>query len=131
MVEAMTRLMMTVKAERVGDWWLLTCADAPGAVSQVRRLADAEEHAREAIAFVLDVSEDSFEVAVVPELPAKVMREVRQARREVERLEQVQRRTAELSREAARHLVALGLTGADAAVVLKVSKQRVSQLIHS
>jgi len=127
----MTRPTMTVKAERVGDRWLLTSADAPGAVSRVRRLADAEEHAREAIAFVLGVSGDSFEVAVVPDLPTKIMQEVMEARRQVEQLDRAQRRTAELSRKAARGLVALGLTGADAAVVLKVSKQRVSQLIHS
>ena len=69
-----------VDAERRDQWWTLTSPDAPGAVSQVRKLSQAEEHAREAIAFVLGVSADTFDVHVVPKLDAELAAEVAAAR---------------------------------------------------
>jgi predicted RNase H-like HicB family nuclease len=59
----MTRFTMT--ATRVGDWWALECLEVPGALTQVRDLAEAESMMREAIAFVAEVPEDSFEVVLV------------------------------------------------------------------
>jgi predicted RNase H-like HicB family nuclease len=42
----------TVHAVRSQGWWGLTVPEVPGAVSQVRSLASAEEYVREAIAFI-------------------------------------------------------------------------------
>jgi len=44
------------------------CADVSGAVSHMRGLGGALAHAREAIAFVLAVPEDSFELRLEPAL---------------------------------------------------------------
>lgn len=43
----------TVRAKRSDGWWTLQCVEVPGAISQVRDLADAEAMMREAIEFVL------------------------------------------------------------------------------
>lgn len=53
-----------VEARRQEDWWLLEVPAVPGAVSQVRDLADAETYAREVVAFVLNVEPDTFELTV-------------------------------------------------------------------
>ena len=113
----------TVQAEKRDGWWLLTSADAPGAVSQVRSLGQAETHAREAIAFVMDVDQADVDVKVVPSLS-----EVRAAKESNRKMEDLQRATAEMSREAVAELLAAGFKGTEVAVVLEVSPQRVSQL---
>lgn len=123
-----TRRSYTVKAQRVGRWWGLTVPGVPGVVSQVRNLQQAEEYAREAIAFVVGVAEPSFDVVIVPVLPGNVMTRVRKIRLLQERAEAAQHQAATVSRKTVRELIAAGLTGADAAKVMGVSPQRVSQL---
>jgi predicted RNase H-like HicB family nuclease len=128
MVAVMTRPTYRVDALKRGGWWLLTSPDAPGAVSQVRTLGQAEEHAREAIAFVLGVAEDSFELTVVPELPKTLQAKVSRAKQGIRDLEALQREAGAMSREAVQELAAAGFKGREIAVVLGVSPQRVSQL---
>jgi hypothetical protein len=53
-----------VVAQRSGKVWMLHAIGVCGAFSQARRLADAEQQIREAIASVLHVSETSFLVDV-------------------------------------------------------------------
>jgi predicted RNase H-like HicB family nuclease len=129
MVEEMTRPTFTATAVKHDDWWMVTSTDAPGAVSQVRTLGQAQEHAREAIAFVLGIPEDSFDLTVEAELPGHLKAEVSQVKNKVRELETIQRDTAALSRKAARDLVAAGYKGTEVAAVLGVSPQRVSQLV--
>jgi hypothetical protein len=69
----------TVHAVRGQGWWGLTVPEVPGAVSQVRSLASAEECVREAIAFVAGLDPGSFAVEVVPQLPGSLAEEVAQA----------------------------------------------------
>lgn len=118
----------TVQAEKRDGWWLLTSADAPGAVSQVRSLGQAETHAREAIAFVMDVDQADVDVKVVPSLSDELAKKVRAAKESNRKMEDLQRATAEMSREAVAELLAAGFKGTEVAVVLEVSPQRVSQL---
>ncbi len=122
----------TVTAERgTSGVWVLQCVEHPGAISEARSLASAPGLMREAIAFVAGVDPDEVEVEVTPVLPQDVAEEVARARDAVAGLAEQQRRAAELSRAAAKDLIARGLTGRDVSVVLKVSPQRVSQLINS
>jgi predicted RNase H-like HicB family nuclease len=127
----MTRYTVTAEPGSRPGVWVFQCREFPGAISQSRRLADAPMLMREAIAFVAEVEESAVEIDLVPTLPAELEVEVRQAREAVHDLEQRQRAVAELSRRAARDLLNAGLTGADTAVVLGVSPQRVSQLVNS
>jgi len=66
--ERATRPRYTVTADRDGKSWFLKVRELPGVFSQVRRLDRAEEWIRDAIALMLEVPEDSFDVELVPAL---------------------------------------------------------------
>lgn len=122
----MTTYNVTAKRWRHG--WELHI-DGVG-VTQSHGLKGAEEMARDYIALDCGDEEAANAVIVVrPELPDRVRREVDAARNEAARLARLAAEVAKLSRKAAADLLEQGLTGADTAVVLGVSPQRVSQLI--
>jgi DNA-directed RNA polymerase specialized sigma subunit len=120
----------TVEAVRDGKWWILRTVEAPGAVSQVRKLSQAEEYIREAISYTTGEPDDTLTVQVVPQFPDRVAAEIAGAKSALADLDRRQRAAAVLSRAAARDLLAEGLTGAEVAKVLRVSPQRVSQLVR-
>lgn len=120
----------TVRARRIGGWWALDVDGTPGVRSQVRRIDQAEEMAREAIAGVLDIAPGSFEVVVAPEMPASVRTIVQQATTARSQAAQAQDAAAQLTRDAARRLVQEGLTVRDAGALLGVSHQRIAQLVR-
>ena len=116
----------TATAAREGRWWVIT-VDGVG-VTQVRALRDAAEMARDLVATMLDVDPADVVVDVKPALDDVVLERVATAKRLVAELEDRQRTTAHATRAAAGALLDAGLTGADAATILGVSPQRVSQL---
>jgi hypothetical protein len=59
-----------VQAVRSGRWWALETPQIPRARSQARRLDQAEPMIREAIAMVLNIDPDSFDVEIHPILDA-------------------------------------------------------------
>jgi hypothetical protein len=115
-------------ATRDGRWWLI---EVPGiGATQARNLADAEDQARDLIAAVLDVDIDDVAVEVVPDLGDQVLAEVSEVRNQVAHAAEASRAAAEGNRALAARLVSeLQLSGKDAAAVLGVSPQRVSQLL--
>lgn len=118
-----------VKAQRSGDWWALNVDGMPGVHSQVRALTKAESAIKEAIALVHDWDPDEFAVVVNPELPAELLKQVIDSRQKVAEAERLQQEAAAASREAAKALVGWGLSQREAAHVMGVSFQRVSQLV--
>jgi DNA-directed RNA polymerase specialized sigma24 family protein len=94
----------------------------------VRNLASAEEYVREAISFVTGAAPDSFTVEVVPQLPGALGEEVAHARSAAEQAEQAQVAASALTREVLAKLAEADYNGRETAVILGVSKQRVSQL---
>lgn len=126
----MVAMRYTVTAERGHDprVWVLQCEQVPGAISETRRLGEAPELMREAIAFVAQVDEADVEVDIRPVLPADVEQQVSEAQGAIRDLAAVQIDTAKRSRQAVAALIASGLSGADTAAVLGISPQRVSQL---
>jgi DNA-directed RNA polymerase specialized sigma subunit len=120
-----------VTATRDGDWWSLVALDVEGreVASQSRRLDQAEDAIREAIALVLDVDRGEFDVDITPKLDrAEVSDET------LEVLE-LRRALAELSDRARRRTPAAitelrraGLTVRDVAQLLGVTPSRVSQI---
>jgi DNA-directed RNA polymerase specialized sigma subunit len=120
-----------VTATRDGDWWSLVADDVQGreVASQSRRLDQADTAIREAIALVLDVDGDEFDVDISPDL-----RQVEVSDETLEAL-QLRKALAELSDQAHRRTPAAvtelrraGLTVRDVAQLLGVTPSRVSQI---
>ncbi len=119
----------TVHARRVGGWWALDAQGVRGVHTQVRRLDQAEATARDAIAGVLDVASDSFEIIVVPEVPESLRRLVDEATAARSQAARAQDAASQLTRDAAQRLVEEGLTVRDAGALLGMSHQRIAQLV--
>ena len=122
-----------VTAKRWARGWELHISNEDGevGVTQSRTLAGAEAMVRDYLA--TDRDEDptsSFSVEIQPELDTETAQAVQHARQSVRALEQAQREAAAESRAIAQKLKTDGLSGADIAVVMGVSTQRVSQLVN-
>lgn len=119
------------RAVRSGNWWAITVPELKGVHSQARRLDQAENMAREAIALFLDAEPDAIDVSVEPILPDKLQAEVTEVRATRGQAEDLQRTAAEVTARAARHLVdQANLTVREAGQILGISHQRVAQLLH-
>lgn len=119
-----------VTARRWAHGWELH-VDGVG-VTQSRTLASAEDMVRDLIVLALDLDDDAeFDVRITPVLEGNLAAEAEAAREAVRKAEQARSEAAARSRKVARELKAAGLSGADIAAMLKVSTQRVSQLVNS
>ncbi|MFD5514459.1 type II toxin-antitoxin system HicB family antitoxin [Streptomyces sp. NPDC127066] len=117
-----------VIARRTGEWWALEVPDLPGVFSQAKRLEQADEAAREAIAVMLDVETEEVSVSIEPVLPDEA-REVIEA---AHRAQEEARKAAELERQAMQRAAAVltrELSQRDAGRFLGVSFQRIHQLL--
>jgi DNA-directed RNA polymerase specialized sigma subunit len=120
-----------VTATREADWWSLVAVDVEGreVASQSRRLEQADAAIREAIALVLDVEADTFDVDITPDLS-----HIEVSGGTLEALE-LRRDLADLADRARRQTPAAvaelrqaGLTVRDVAQLLGVTASRVSQI---
>ena len=110
-------------------WWVIE-VDGVG-TTQARSLALVETVATDMIATVLNIPESSIEVEVVAELDPALNDEIDSVRASLAELEALKHETAQRSRAMVRHLVDdLGIRGRDAAMLIGVSPQRVSQLLR-
>lgn len=119
-----------VTAERTAKWWVLQAVDAPGAISQVSRLDQADQ-IKEAISFVTGEPEDEIEYVLEPVLPKELAEEAaaiellrEQARAATEEALFRSRTTAQAMRTAFDYSIR------DVGVVLHVSHQRAHQLAN-
>ncbi len=122
----------TAVCTRSDGWWAIEVPEVRGAFSQARRLEQVEEMAREVIALLLGVPEDSFDVTVTPQLPEEfdqTVTVVKQLREDAQRLEAA---ATEATRQATHELrhSQLQLAMRDIAWLLGISYQRVAQLIN-
>jgi hypothetical protein len=118
-----------VEARRVGDWWAIDVPEVPRIHTQARRLAQVEGMARDAIALLLDVPEDSFDVVVRPVLPERLKVDVERVRRLRDEAEAKQREATAASTKAVIDLSSKArLTVRDIGQILGMSHQRVDQL---
>ena len=119
----------TVTAERSGRWWVLQAVEAPGAISQVARLEQADQ-IREAIAFVTGEPAEQITITVVPTLPGESDELLAAYRATRERFEELRAALSSSQRELARRLVEdEHLSVRDAGAIMGVSHQRVHQLV--
>ncbi|MFE5406447.1 type II toxin-antitoxin system HicB family antitoxin [Streptomyces sp. NPDC056580] len=119
-----------VVARRTGDWWALEVPDLPGVFSQAKRLAQADEAAREAIAVMLDVEPEDVAVEIETVLPKEAqdaLTAMRLAQDEAQRAAERER----LAMQRAAAVLTKELSQRDAGRFLGVSFQRVHQLLQS
>ncbi len=129
LVEKMKRKTYTALCRRVGDWWAISVPDVPRVHTQARRLDQVEDMARDAVALLLDLPEDSFDVVVEPVLPRSLQIEVERVRRLREKAEVVQREATAASADAVMDLASQAhLTVRDIGRILGISHQRADQL---
>ncbi|WP_348786537.1 hypothetical protein [Leifsonia sp. NPDC080035] len=117
-----------VTAERTAKWWVLQAEGAPGAISQVARLDQADQ-IKEAIAFVTGEPKDRIEIELRPVLPAAAEEAHELAVKYREEAAVLNSRAAYFSRRAAHDLANAGLTVRDIGTILGVSYQRAHQLV--
>ncbi|WP_329788520.1 hypothetical protein V1227_28865 [Lentzea sp. DG1S-22] len=113
-------------ATREGRWWVVDVPEV--GVTQGRTTREAERMAADLVAVMLDVPVEKVSVQVDFHLKGKLADEVRNAKQAQQDAEKAQRQAADQSRAAVRHVLAAGLSKQDAARVLGISAQRVSQL---
>ena len=121
----------TVSAKRSGTWWALSVPDVPGALSQAKRLDQAPAMIREAIALMLGVAEDSFDVTLDVQLPGDELAELREVKARQQEAERAQLDAAAKTRALVARLRSDGLTTRDIGTILGVSQQRAHQLLES
>ena len=141
MSTATSRRTLAARAYRDGKWWTieipeLTSASPRGgdsrimAVGQARNVKDIQAAAVDLAAVWLDVDESDIAVNVTIEIPEAAAELFAQAKKNEETARQAVSEAARQWREAVRTLTADGLSQADAARILDLSPQRISQLIH-
>jgi predicted RNase H-like HicB family nuclease len=119
-----------VEATRSGSWWAIRVADLPGVFSQCRRLDQVEQHAREAIALVLDIDQGeagAIDVTVVS--PAAITELVQSVRQADDTARHAAEAAAHTRKRAARTLVDQGYPLRDVGQLIGISHQRVSQIL--
>ena len=120
----------TVHAKRAGKYWELH-VDGVG-VTQARNLQrDADEMIRHYVSMMTGEKVDTVTYNLLPEVGGSLDSEAAKARAAARDAEAALNISAKLNRKAARDLRAAGLSGRDAATVLGLTPQRVSQLINS
>jgi hypothetical protein len=119
----------TVHAKRWARGWELHI-DGVG-VTQARRLSDAEVMVRDYLSLELGNPPGVYTVEIIPEVGDGLDAEVREVRKAARAAEEAQKAAAARSRALACELKSRGLTGREIAAVLKVSTQRVSQLLRA
>lgn len=125
----MTRPTYTVTATRSGDWWALVADLGHRNVSsQAKRLDQADEMIREAIAMVLDVDEDTFDVDLVPQLRPDLQEAAQQAAATREQYDALEAELRQRTVLAVMRLRDEGLTVRDIAELVGVTPSRVSQI---
>ena len=122
----------TVTAVRSGRWWAIEAPDLRGVHSQARRLDQVEAMAREAIALVLAVPEDSFDVSIQTDLASlgDLQASIEEALKAREAAELAQAKASTTIRHAVGEIRSSGYTSRDAGMLLGLSNQRISQIQH-
>jgi predicted RNase H-like HicB family nuclease len=120
----------TARARRSGRWWAIDVPELPGVYSQARRLDRVEPMARDAIALFLDVDPATFDVRVETNLPSDLRRDVDAVGRLRAEAHRLQAESSGAMRRLTHELLGRGLSVRDAAEILGISHQRVSQLVR-
>ncbi len=122
-----------VAAQRWEHGWELHVSDdrGPIVVLTARRLSRAHRMVRDYVAVTDGIDPTTVAVRIAVRFGNGLDEEIAAVRADLEHAERAQRDAAARSRRLALLLREAGLSGADIAVVLRVSPQRVSQLVKT
>lgn len=124
----------TVRAVKDGVWWAISVDGLLGAHSQAKRLNKVEATARELIGLLLEVDEESFDIGLEVECQGAI-RDALDAFGDAEKMmtegEELVSSAVASKKSSLDQLRHLGLTVREIGVLLGVSHQRVSALLHS
>ena len=125
----MTETMdVEVRAVREGRWWVLHIDG--GGTTQARTLTQVESMVADYLSLTRDVPPDTVHVTITDIDPGPGLADALTAARAAQAdAVRAQEKAAARVRALARTMLERGLSGAEIAIVLGVSKQRVSQLI--
>ncbi|WP_084260281.1 hypothetical protein, partial [Mycobacterium avium] len=112
-----------------GDRYWLVHVPELDQYTQARNLTEVEPMARDLIALLKEIPDDSFQLDVRIELPEHVRHHLELARKYSEDAARAQAESARERRAAARGLKARGLTVRDIGTALGISHQRAQQLL--
>ncbi len=121
----------TTTATRTAHGWIGQCDQAPGALSDARRLDQLIERQREAIAFVTDVPMADVDVELALDVPDPIKHLLSDAAVKTTAAEIAHEQATAARRATAHLLVEQGYSMRDIGVVLGVSHQRVHQLVNT
>jgi hypothetical protein len=113
-------------AHREGKWWVVE-VDGVGS-TQGRTAAEAQEMAEDLVTAMTEFRRGDFVVDVVYRLPGQLQVMVEEVRDMQHKAEEAQRTASAASRLLVKRVLAAGLSKRDAARVLGLSPQRISQL---
>ena len=122
-------MRITARARRAGGWWAVEVPEVPGAFTQARRLEQVPAAAASAVADLQDIDVESIEVDLSADLPGEVQHAIEAARHAADAAAAARAEASAAMRFAVKALRSdEELTTRDAATLLGVTHQRVSQL---
>jgi predicted RNase H-like HicB family nuclease len=122
-------MKVTAQAQRTGDWWAVEVPEVDGVFTQAKRLDQVPEMVADAVALLEDVDPATVEVEVVPLVPDAIVEALTLAHDCRERAEELTFKASSIIRQTALDLTSLGYSMRDIGFVLRVSHQRVAQLL--
>ncbi|WP_157840605.1 hypothetical protein [Streptomyces leeuwenhoekii] len=125
--ERANRKMHRVRAKRQRDGWVLQIAGTDEI--WIRRLTEAGAAARSRISEGTDIPLGEIDIQIDIHLDEPLQSRKKEAVQAVLDARRAQERAARAYRDVARSLQESGATGAEIALILDVSRQRVSQLL--
>lgn len=126
----MTVEALTVRVWRGQHWWVAQAKEAPGILTQVRRLTEVEPMIRDAAALFPEFVDDAATIPITLVVEDEWADKAAEATRRVREVEQERSRAAAGLRAVAASAREAGLTVREVAMLLGVTPGRVSALLR-
>ncbi|WP_207233804.1 XRE family transcriptional regulator [Janibacter limosus] len=124
-------MKVTAQVVRSGDWWAIEVPEFPGVFTQVKRLDQAAVMVADAVATMTGVDPSEVEVSVRASLRPELQHDVDEAIRLRHEAEEARATATRQLAQAVTDVLGAGLTVRDAATLLEISPQRVSQVARA
>jgi predicted RNase H-like HicB family nuclease len=122
---------VTAEVVRSGHWWAIEVPQVPGVFTQAKRLDQVAGVVADAVATMTGVDADEVEVSLSAALRPEIQRDIDEAIRLRHEAEAARASATEQLARAVGDVLGEGLTVRDAAILLQISPQRVSQVART